>query len=93
MKELIQQLQEYEKLDIELQAVTGISLVKLIEVARVCTLYIDINGEKYSLYTVADALKKTSIPFYDIYNFLFKPISNVENKSVSIKEVLNKISE
>ncbi len=92
IKQNMIKLQKYEELETQLQAVAKLNLKQLIEIARTCTVYIDINGDKHSLYAVADAMKKTGLPFLDIYHTLFKPSLNGKTASESIYEVLNRLS-
>lgn len=88
-KQLVKLVEHYEKQNINLQVLTGTNLDQLLEIARVCTLYIDINGEKRSLSNIVDIIKRTNLPFEILYSNMIQLKKEVEFAGIQLRKMLN----
>lgn len=92
LKDFTKLLQKYEEADIQLQRITNLSLTQMIDIAKACNLYADINGTKVPLHILGSAMKTWNCDFDTLYrNVLCEPI-DAKKTSKAINNVLTKIT-
>jgi len=68
-KSIINELQKYQELDIQLQRVTGLDIKTLIDIARVYPLLID-DKNRTSIYNIAEMMRKTGLSFQELQCYI-----------------------
>lgn len=63
---ILKELQEYEELNLQLLCLTNLDLKTIVEIARVGSLYVDIDDKKVPLYKIGLAMKESGCDFYAV---------------------------